>query len=539
MKASKQDKKETKQKSALSQFVVIIGDEGAILVQIQKGKVINRIFTASPDETTIKNFDKALLASPNSPITILFDFMDQSYVRQSLPPVSSLSVGKIIERRLNKDFAPDDIKGYIVLGRETAGRKDWNYLMVAVPNNQIIQKWIAFFIERTNPFKGIGLIPLEAQGFIKAIDNAFLKKKEKGAKPLEWHVLVSHNKVGGFRQVVTRNGKMIFTRMAQSVGETSPEVIAGNIEQEISNILEYMKRLGLQDPNLISVTILCSEEIKKAISPGNINAGESNVFTPFEIAELLGMKDVAKAEDQFGDVILCAFYAKTKKLILKLNTPYTKKIIALYTNIHYLKLGGAIALVGILSWMGFVGYTILNDKSELGEMESKHAIYAADLEKVKKLTTISTTESDFHVDVMSTVELLIKPQYDIIAFIQKLGKVPQDAAVVTKIEWVLSDPMKVTTTADTRQFNSEVEFKITLPKEPRSAFAEGSKALAARLVKEFSDDTVTYPEIPGVVSESTEIKASITDDGKIKYGDEDAKNAQDVLKATISGPKKK
>ena len=70
----------------------------------------------------------------NAPPKPLFeiDSIDQVFVQQTLPPVSSMSVQKLINRRLEREFKPEDIKGALVLGKEKTGRKDWNFLMVSV-----------------------------------------------------------------------------------------------------------------------------------------------------------------------------------------------------------------------------------------------------------------------------------------------------------------------------------------------------------------------------------------------------------------------
>ena len=68
-------------------------------------------------------------------------------------------------------------------------------------------------------------------------------KKNKEETGVRWKFLVTHNKVGGFRQVILRDGRAIFTRLTQPVGEVTPAVVAGNIEQEITSTIEYMNRL--------------------------------------------------------------------------------------------------------------------------------------------------------------------------------------------------------------------------------------------------------------------------------------------------------
>jgi hypothetical protein len=287
--------KEKKKKSGSVSFVLMVGDEGGILVKLQGKVVVSRLFSASPDVGSLHKFEEELKSHPKAPIMLLFDMMDQTYVRQTLPPVSSFSLDGIITRKLNKDFAADDIKGYVILDREKTGRKDWNYLIVSISNNLILQKWLSFVVERNNPFRGIGLLPLEAQNFIQAYEKVFTKQIDKKRKTssYEWQILVSHNKVGGFRQVVLRNNRLIFTRMAQPFGESAPDVIAGNIEQEMINTLEYLKRLGLQDPNTISIVIMASEEIKNALDPKNIKAGAHHFMTPMQMSEVLNIPDAA------------------------------------------------------------------------------------------------------------------------------------------------------------------------------------------------------------------------------------------------------
>jgi hypothetical protein len=44
--------------------------------------------------------------------------------------------------------------------------------------------------------------------------------------------------------VILKDGRIIFTRLTQPVGELMTDVIAGNIEQEMASTVEYMKRLS-------------------------------------------------------------------------------------------------------------------------------------------------------------------------------------------------------------------------------------------------------------------------------------------------------
>ena len=532
----KRQKKINITKSAKGRFTLIVGDEGAILVKISEGKVVNRIFASAPDEVSTRTMADNFLQSPGYPITVLFDFIDQSYVRQTLPPVSSFSVGKIITRRLNKDFLPDDIKGYVILDREKTGRKDWNYLMVSLPNNGLLQKWINFVVEKENPFGGIGLVPIEVQPMMRAIEKKFLKEKGKNAKPLEWNILVTHNKVGGFRQVVLRNGKLILTRMAQPVGESSPDVIAGNIEQEIINTLEYLKRLGLQDSNTATITVICSEEIKKFLDTNNIKVGENHLLTPYETGNLLGLKDSAQPNDHFGDIIISSFVAKRKKLLLQLNTPYTQKIIKCYNYLKYLKIFFITAILAFIAVSAFNGYEIYVKEQEISKLEETEKGLSSDLAKLKTKSSSIETDANYYNDIVTLVKLMNQPDYNLLEFVNTLSLLGEDSALVQKMEWTLSDLSKSQPTSENRSIKSVIDFHLTASKLSKVDFSANVMGLIGNLKKSFGHFDVTYTDIPGITSEEKEIKSIITQDGNVQDANPQTTQVKDILNVTITGP---
>jgi hypothetical protein len=519
--------------SGKGRFILMIGDEGGILIQIQKRKVVRRLFAQSPDPGHVRGFEEALNSMPKAPITLLVDMMDQSYIRQTLPPVSSLSVGKIVKRRLDKDFSPDDIKGYIILNREKTGRKDWNYLMVSLANSALLQKWIGFVVERPNPFKGIGLVPLEAQSFIAAAEKAMLKSKDD--KPLEWQILVNHHKVGGFRQIVLRKGRLIFTRMAQPIGESLPDVIAGNIEQEMTNTLEYLKRLGLSDPSILSVIVVASEDIKQAIDPKNIKAGQYHFFTPHEIAVLLSIGDAAQPEDHFADVVIASFIAKQRKLILSLTTKYTKKLQAFTTYILGLRAVGMVALLCILGWMAMSGYDVYSAKQQTQQLEAQHKSLLLSLAALKAKSSSLPKQINIYTDVVGMSRLFDKRIYDPLDFVKNFSTTLQDTALANSFAWKLSDALSVTKDSDKRQIQAEVDLRLLLPHEPHDKFINSTLALVDRIKNTFSNFDTTHSELPGLLSDSKELKTVIGDNGAAS--ESTGTNLVDTIKIDIKGPK--
>lgn len=302
-------------------FIISIGDEGAVLVYMVAGKVEGRFFFNGPDALEI---ERVFLNDPEAPVYVLTDVSDQSYMQHSLPPVSALNVQKLVKRRLEKDFDKNDIKGALLIERSKTGRKDWHYIFVSVRNDPPFSLWIETLTKLPNRIAGIFLLPVEAEAFIRDVKKAVMA--ENVAKPAQWQMLVTHNKVGGLRQIILKNGRIAFTRMAQPVGGTSPGVIAGNIEQETLNTMEFLRRLSYEESAGLDIIIITSAEVKKQLEASRFHATNVFVLTPHEVAGQLGLERATEPKDKFADVVMLAYFGQNNKPILKLTTPLLTKV---------------------------------------------------------------------------------------------------------------------------------------------------------------------------------------------------------------------
>ena len=246
--------------------------------------------------------------------------LDQAYVAQTLPPVSSMGIQSLLKRRLNRDMANQEIRGALLLGREKTGRKDWLAMMIALERTPAVNKWLDLIMEQPNRLAGIYLVPVEAQSYIKRIQNKIDPvKKNKKTKELKdsneekWDFLVSHHKTGGFRQVILRNGVLALSRLTQPIGDSSPEVTAGNVEQEIQQTIEFMKRLGYHESAQLHILAVVAQSVKSLIDTSRIKFTRLNVFTPFEIAGMLKLEGAAAEQDMFADVVLAVSIATANK----------------------------------------------------------------------------------------------------------------------------------------------------------------------------------------------------------------------------------
>lgn len=420
-----------------ARFVLFIGDEGSILLYLRDNMVISRQFVPDASEQNLDELRATLNKDTKAPFSISIDSLDQSYVQQTLPPVSSMSVKKLINRRLERDFGPNDIKGAILLGRDEGGRKDWNFLMVSVERSRQISLWLDFAFSLPNRFAGIFVVSVETELVLRDIERAMgVGKAGTGAK---WKFFISHNKVGGFRQVVLQNGRIIFTRMAQPIGESTPEVLAGNIEQEMQSTMEYMKRLSYDPSQGLDILIIAASSLKPVIDKSKFKYTSFNVMAPYEVAQLLGIQGATQPSDQFGDVILAATIATSTQHILKLNTPESRRFDNLYNIFRLQRVLAALAIFGTIGYAGGVASDIY-----LRFIESDDLIVAKrqkqnNLDKLREEIKQSNLDVDRTGDIIELYQILQQQKTYPMSFVALLEGVIKEPILVKSIEWTAED----------------------------------------------------------------------------------------------------
>ncbi len=348
-----------------NKFVVSIGDEGAVVSYISGNTLKRRLFITSPSSSELMG---CVRRDPSAPIYILVDIVDQAYIQHTLPPVGRFSVQKLLQRKLNKDFNELDIKSYMLLEKEKEGKRELQYLLISVRNVPPFSEWIQAIIDMPNPLGGIYLLPIESTDFILDLEKKLVEKsEEKKYKPATWKILVSHHRVGGFRQVVYKNHKAIFTRIAQPIGDQTPDVVAGNIEQETLNTLEYVRRLGFSDDNDVDIFVIASREVKAALEFKNVQR-EPFVLTPHEIADMFQWRDAAEKRDRYGDITLAMHFASMSKHLLPVYTEETRKFSLLQKGNTWSKIaagfvGGILLLSSV--YHVFAGYSAAQQNIQL------------------------------------------------------------------------------------------------------------------------------------------------------------------------------
>ena len=383
-------------------IIVTIGEDGLILTLVGNKKTIARVFASSPAISDRREVHSLLLKNPSVPIYVLLDSIEQTYTKQTLPAVSPLAIGKLVKKRLERDFAKTDIKGAIPLGRDDKGRKDWLYTFVSTPPTPAILEWLEYFSSLQNDVAGIYLLPLEFQNIAKDINKVLFKGDVESRK---WQVIVTFNKTGGFRQVVLQDGKVVFTRLIRMGNETMPDIIAGNVEQEIINTIDYLRRLGFSDDHGMNIILIVSSELKASLETTKIRGKPLLLFTPFDLAKELGYESAVSKTDKFADILL-SFMFSGHRHVLKLQNPKAKSLDRVFLAQKYSSVAMMVIVPMIIIYSIMNIADIIGIKGDISKLEIKKSQTEKEWSEVKNTGEYDIDEAKKIVDVSLLVNKL-------------------------------------------------------------------------------------------------------------------------------------
>ncbi len=425
--------KELKQKFVIKEkgkFVVIIGDDGAVLSYFSGKKLVSRLFALSSRPADTKEFTELFVKHPNSPIYLIIDNVEQSYVKQILPAISSFTIGKLVKKRLERDFLSTDVKGAYLMGRADQGRKDWLYMFISISMTESLSQWLSYFSELPNLVKGIYTLPVEMGAVLRKINDQILNQNDNKAK--DWQILVSHNKTSGFRQIVMYKGSVIFTRLIRSGKDTMPDIIAGNIEQEILNTVDYLRRLSFGDSDPIDVIAIVSADIKKSLVSAKIRSNNIMVFTPSEICAKFNFANVSNDTDKFADLFLSAHFSYNKSL-LRMLTPEINRdnsIVSL-KNI----LAGCVYGIASLMMPYFIGvaFMFLSINSDISDLNKNKVISENKWKDTQLSYRYNLNDSDKIMDAVMVANKLKANSDNPLKYIDKLYLVQNGYAYTSSV----------------------------------------------------------------------------------------------------------
>ncbi len=290
-------------------FVLTIGDDGATLVQMQGGEVVDAVFVGPETEDGLGTLHSYLSQDPRAQLIVAADVLEQMYREEQMPKVGRFDRSNVMKRRLDVAFPQDRIKAAMPL----AGGK---VLFASLPETEAVKQWVEFFEALPNPIVGFCLMPLESAGL--ASELAPPANPQDGQV---WRVLVSQQATSGFRQIFETDGRMVVTRLAQRPSaELSAQTIAQLIERELRSSISYVKRLGYSEQDRLDLIVLAEPEVCKAVDERDLPISSLTAYTPYQAGLLLGLGEVAPEDSGLSDVLHARWLANKRRPLLTLPT---------------------------------------------------------------------------------------------------------------------------------------------------------------------------------------------------------------------------
>lgn len=507
-------------------FEVAIGEEGIVVIYVENSVVKSKVFVRSTDQADTEKLRTLLLSDVAAQLNIYIDTLDQTYVQRSIPAVSAVGVYKVANNRLEKEVPKNHFKGCTLIGRATTGRKDWIFTFFSTPIEAPLSTWLDFFLPFPNIIRGIYFMPLEMYSIVyrlklKAIaENAFQITKKKfsfisllpflgagqSSDKARWEVLFTHDKSGGYRQVAFQDGKIIFSRLLNSINDPSPVVVAGNIEQEISNSIEYMTRLSLGSDQDIDVYLVLAKETIDNIRKEKIKATNLFAYTPYELSQRLGAIDSATEKDKFADpTILDALSAMPK--VYRLHTPVTATVYryTLATRTFGFFLLSLIPFMIIASL--YFANLIIDIRSSIETVQTQVLNYTGQLQEQKKSLQITEAKindvlkSDHIIEIVTSYDFFKKYNRTPITEIGKAAAVLPEYARIKTYTWEYKNNVLEPQLVDAKKPSlSQVQLSNLKDAKPTEAFIISFDITLKKVGNTYEELESRYTEIINLIS---------------------------------------
>lgn len=293
-------------------YVLLIGGGGASLGYINRGQIEKfwNINDFSVDSLDI--FTAALDRHPYTPLLILIDTVEQSYRRETIPPVNMFDRRKVLKRRLGIAFPTQKIRSAMALDEVVGPRGDPAYLFVALTRSSDMELWIDFIHGLRNPIGSIGLLPLESSSLASALSAAL-------AITAEWTLLISRQRSGGIRQIVAHNGRLVLTRLTPAPSDAlEADGLAEVMAQEMSTTQTYLTRLGFGAGDHLHIIVIGPQNMRNAVKARQPPGCSVSLTTASEAANLLELDEIDIRQDAYGDALHMVWSASKRSLALNM-----------------------------------------------------------------------------------------------------------------------------------------------------------------------------------------------------------------------------
>lgn len=419
-----------------SKFLLSIGEEGIMLLYFKNNTLNKRYFAKNKNNKVVADLISCLSSDKKVPLYLVLNHVDQNYLLQFIPRVNKMSAYLSAKTKMEHFSRNNDISSMLLVEKLD---ENWCYLFVSSKAKHLIDHWLNVFVEIGSNFKGILMFPIEIVSIAKKILHKDLSN---------WKIIVAATKTGGYRHVVLKEKKMIFTRLISFTNDNLPGIIAGGIYQEVQNTIQSLTKFGFEKNSPIDLCIIVSEAIKASLSVINFSENSVSILTPYELGKILRAELAISEKDNFCDTTIL-FHSFKNKPINIFNTKETKEFYlfnCLFLNSPRIFLYLVLVLVVIDSLCLRNLYSNFNVADNLSARQS-----TLNNKLVKLSQSYNVKKIDEVYDFININNILSKIEYSPLTQVKYVEKLKVPSVELQSFEWNYNEEKSYITT--TLRFN--------------------------------------------------------------------------------------
>lgn len=365
-------------------FVLSIGDEAAVVTLVSGGKVANA-WVASPDpKEGAEDVLAALNTARSVPVYVLIDAFEQVFREEKVPRVGFLDQKKVIDRHLQMAFPGNNLQAAMSHGADPQGNKF--YLFASVPPTEQVRGWLNALDKAKRRPRAVHMLPLESLDMLERLTPP---AAQRGVR---WRILFTFNMTGGLRQIVSKQGRIMVTRLTPPPPPDSGIDPVQIVERQFAETLAYVKRMGYQKGDNLDVVVLAEEPVAAAIRERGWEAHSVTVLSPHDVGVALGLGPIGQPGQPYADVVHALWFATRKTPKAKLSWAQAPKVDYFALVARGAPFAATAAVLALAAQAGHLGWTWMETRDLIARQERQLRQAQADLAREQaRLETLPYT----------------------------------------------------------------------------------------------------------------------------------------------------
>jgi len=271
---------------AIRRFFYVTQDSLAIWIASGSSLFEETRFPSSDDG--FRRFSAYLEGASQQSSMMVVDVIEEEFVIDEIPKLSSGDRKELIARRLARKFPRTPYRIGILGGRKAGGEDKVGVLYSAITNPELIDPWIEIVTRHKTPLVSLCSVPLLGGDLLREF-----------RKPAENSLFLTQHQGGRLRQVFIKSGHMVSVRFSR-IEATNDDDSRPSLVSEINQSRKYLERSRqLSQDDLIDVYLIADKETAESAFPDDNTRIEFrlHIISPVEAAARFGLTDTISSKN--------------------------------------------------------------------------------------------------------------------------------------------------------------------------------------------------------------------------------------------------